>query len=537
MPEQIPLMVDAVTQELRQFTSDETIPQCQLLAALQVALTGLVTSNTSGVLESDTILQALGKLQAQTSNKVDKVAGKQLSTEDFTSAEKTKLAGIAAGAQVNSVTSVAGRTGAVVLAKADVGLGSVDNTSDSAKPVSTAQQTALNLKANLASPALTGTPTAPTAADGTSTTQLATTAFVHGAVGGFLSKTTTGGTTTLTTAEASNPIIKVSGALTSNAILEIPVASKRNYSIENATTGAFTLTVKHVGLTPSVLVAQGKRNIVMTNGVGAYDAINDFESIALTGTPTAPTAGSTTNNTQVATTAFVQAVNTADTGSSATALKLKTARTIGGVSFDGSANINLPGVNTAGNQNTTGSAATLTTARTINGTSFNGSANITTANWGTSRNLTIGSTAKAVNGSANVAWTLAEIGAFPSANVVGTMAGGAIIESGANANGTYTKFADGTLICIGEVTTPAAELNVLHTTTWNLPTAFVDTNYAVQHSTYGVVGSGSIASAGSIVSNGVVINRLLGSCVLTIFSYKFATEPVAFSLTTIGRWK
>ena len=43
----------------------------------------------------------------------------------------------------------------------------------------------------------------------------------------------------------------------------------------------------------------------------------------------------------------------------ATATALQTARTIGGVSFDGTANINLPGVNTAGNQNTTGSAATL----------------------------------------------------------------------------------------------------------------------------------------------------------------------------------
>ncbi|WEM34502.1 tail fiber protein [Xanthomonas phage X1] len=56
-------------------------------------------------------------------------------------------------------------------------------------------------------------------------------------------------------------------------------------------------------------------------------------------------------------------------------------------------------------------ATTLATARTINGTSFNGSANITTANWGTARTLTIGGTGKSVNGSANVAWTLAEIGA------------------------------------------------------------------------------------------------------------------------------
>jgi hypothetical protein len=37
------------------------------------------------------------------------------------------------------VQSVAGRSGAVVLAKADVGLGSVDNTADSSKPLSTAQ--------------------------------------------------------------------------------------------------------------------------------------------------------------------------------------------------------------------------------------------------------------------------------------------------------------------------------------------------------------------------------------------------------------
>jgi hypothetical protein len=46
------------------------------------------------------------------------------------------------------VTSVAGKTGVVSLVKADVGLGNVDNTADTAKPVSTATQTALNGKAN-----------------------------------------------------------------------------------------------------------------------------------------------------------------------------------------------------------------------------------------------------------------------------------------------------------------------------------------------------------------------------------------------------
>jgi hypothetical protein len=86
------------------------------------------------------------------------------------------------------------------ITKTDVGLANVDNTTDANKPVSTATQTALDLKANLASPtftgtvtipagasidgfaplaspALTGVPTAPTAAADTNTTQVATTAF------------------------------------------------------------------------------------------------------------------------------------------------------------------------------------------------------------------------------------------------------------------------------------------------------------------------------------------------------------------------
>lgn len=67
---------------------------------------------------------------------------------------------------------------------------------------------------------------------------------------------------------------------------------------------------------------------------------------------------------------------TSVTGNAGTATALQNARTIGGVSFDGTADINLPGVNTTGNQNTSGSAATLTTSRNIGGIAFNGSANI-----------------------------------------------------------------------------------------------------------------------------------------------------------------
>ena len=62
-----------------------------------------------------------------------------------------------------------------------------------------------------------------------------------------------------------------------------------------------------------------------------------------------------------------------------TTTALANARTIGGVSFDGTANINLPGVNTSGNQDTSGNEATATaleTARNIHGVSFDGTGNI-----------------------------------------------------------------------------------------------------------------------------------------------------------------
>ena len=83
------------------------------------------------------------------------------------------------------------------------------------------------------------------------------------------------------------------------------------------------------------------------------------------------------------------ATSSSCSGNAATATKLASARTIGGVSFDGSANINLPGVNTAGNQNTsgssascTGNAATATTASACSGnaaTSSSCSGNAATA--------------------------------------------------------------------------------------------------------------------------------------------------------------
>ena len=103
--------------------------------------------------------------------------------------------------------------------------------------------------------------------------------------------------------------------------------------------------------------------------------------VTITGTATATTfVGALTGNV----TGNASGSSGSCTGNAATATALQNARTIGGVSFDGTGNINLPGVNTAGNQNTSGSAAKLTTARSIGlsgdvsgSANFDGSGNIT----------------------------------------------------------------------------------------------------------------------------------------------------------------
>ena len=94
------------------------------------------------------------------------------------------------------------------------------------------------------------------------------------------------------------------------------------------------------------------------------------------------TTGNSATATNVAYTGLTGTVptwNQDTTGTSAKASALARAVDIGGVSFDGSASIDLPGVNTRGSQDTTGNSATaskLASARTIGGVSFDGSANI-----------------------------------------------------------------------------------------------------------------------------------------------------------------
>ena len=119
----------------------------------------------------------------------------------------------------------------------------------------------------------------------------------------------------------------------------------------NVTVGG-TLTYEDVTNIDSVGLITARSGVSVTGGdikVGSAVTISQ-DNIFTTGIVTATT--------------FVGNVTGNASGSAAT---LATARTIGGVSFDGSANINLPGVNAAGNQNTTGNAATATLATNASG--------------------------------------------------------------------------------------------------------------------------------------------------------------------------
>lgn len=109
----------------------------------------------------------------------------------------------------------------------------------------------------------------------------------------------------------------------------------------------------------------GSAYVTPTGNVATATALENERSIILSGdvSGTSSLFDGTANATITTTLADPISVDTS--GNAATASALESPVTIGGISFDGSGSINLPGVNTTGNQNTLGSAAKWTTARTL----------------------------------------------------------------------------------------------------------------------------------------------------------------------------
>jgi hypothetical protein len=108
------------------------------------------------------------------------------------------------------------------------------------------------------------------------------------------------------------------------------------------------------------------------------------------------------------------------TGNADTATALETARTIGGVSFNGTANINLPGVNTSGSQDTSGNATTATALATGRTIGMTGDVVWTSASFDGSGNVT---------GTATIQANSVALGTDTTGNYVGTVTGGTGIDS------------------------------------------------------------------------------------------------------------
>ena len=234
----------------------------------------------------------------------------------MSAADKTKLNGIATGANKTTVDSALSTT--------------------STNPVQNKViNTALGTKANLASPTFTGTPKAPTAAAGTNTTQIATTAFVKAAVdtsasGLNIFKTVKIGDTSIVADSATDTLTLEAGdnvTLTPDATNDKVTIAATDTTYSEATTSAAGLMsaadktkLNGIATGANKTTVDSSLSSTSTNPVQnkvintALTAKAPLASPALTGTPTAPTAAAGTNTTQIATTAFVK--NAVDTSAS-----------------------------------------------------------------------------------------------------------------------------------------------------------------------------------------------------------------------------
>ena len=357
-----------------------------------VAGTGITLTNNSGENSTPTIavttntFDAFGAASTAASNAATALSNHEADTTNIHGIADTSILVTTTGTQTltnKTITSPAG------LVKGDVGLGNVDNTADTAKPVSTAQQTALNLKANLASPTFTGTVTVPTP---TNATDAATKAYADAIAAGInwhesvelatatalpnsptYDNGTSGVGSTLTA--TSNGRLSVDGvnATTGDRILVKDQATATQNGIYVVTaqgsagaTYLLTRATDHDGANDDIVrgdavyVGNGSSNInqgFLINSVGSSGArelhvvgTDNITFTQFTGTSniTAGTGITKTGNTlsigqSVATDASVTftQVTAALVGNASTATTLATARNIAGQSFNGSANISI----------------------------------------------------------------------------------------------------------------------------------------------------------------------------------------------------
>jgi hypothetical protein len=92
-----------------------------------------------------------------------------------------------------------------------------------------------------------------------------------------LAQVVTGGTLTLSAAQGANIIQEYSGALVSNQIVVLP-STVQLYSLQNSTTGAYTLTFQTSGIGSTVNVGQGQTALVVCDGTNVYSTTSNTSS-------------------------------------------------------------------------------------------------------------------------------------------------------------------------------------------------------------------------------------------------------------------
>ena len=231
-------------------------------------------------------------------------SGIQLPEVTIGTGNTTIKLGVASDGSLQQTPTVSGSTGSQVqtVALTDLSVTSASASSGGALAynnttgVFTYTPPDLTVKADLASPTFTGTPAAPTASGSTSTTQLATTAFVQQEITSLVDSAPAAMNTLNELAAAINDDASFSTTITNSLATKAPLASPTLTGTPAAPTASSGTNTTQLATTAFVQTALGGIDL---------STLAPKASPVLTGTPAAPTAAAGTNTTQLATTAFV----------------------------------------------------------------------------------------------------------------------------------------------------------------------------------------------------------------------------------------
>lgn len=261
-------------------------------------------SSTSGnPVQNKVINSKFDEIKASIAGKVDIVSGKGLSTNDYTTNEKNKLSGIAVGADVSTIKSISKNGTALSI--------------DSSKNVNIEVPIKVSQLSNDSGyltkhQDISGKADKATTLSGYGITDAYTQTQVNDKLSAKANKASTLAGYGITDAKISSGTI----TLGSNSITPVTDISGKQDKITGAAT---TITSSNL-TTNRALISNGSGkvavsdvtstqlgylNSVTSNVQSQLNAKAPLASPALTGTPTAPTADASVNNTQIATTAYV----------------------------------------------------------------------------------------------------------------------------------------------------------------------------------------------------------------------------------------